>query len=600
MELLDYYRNNLAYIRNLAVEFSAEFPKIAGRLGLREFECDDPYIERLLEGTAFLSARVEKKLDDGYKNFLETTLNSIAPSVLYPVPSGAVLELNLNYNNDKVRRGACLESGAMFDAFIPTINTPCTFSTVEDAVLVPLVVSEVEYITRALSDFDIADRSGLAGLRIKLSCNAGIEVKDPIKKLVFYINLSDGDSSRLLRQIMHETAGVYARYGKGAFSRLSDLTFDMPLASGRELLRDGLTNGVHGLKLLQNFLAYPEFFRFFSMESAGGLLTRGPDTVELLLVFKRREMSLSSVKNGALRLNCVPVLNLFAKRSNRVMMGREMYEFHVTPDKSAPKDYEIVNINKLEFFNEQNETLFFADKFYEEDLFAENAVSNFFSQHRRKSLVNPRVTRRSSYDGTEVFVSFSVRDKKLENAYQFSAETICTNRDLGLLISGDTPLDSRSPLVLGASFITRPSRPDYSFMERDDISAFSRISHIVFNLSALFWQNGRFPLEALRTLIASYRLRPNEEIERAVEGITALETESKAFRFIKNGGVFFEMGWMVKVTLDENVLAGIGYYTFGRIIAELLKSFTSINSLLEIHFFSKQSGRVAVWKTSKD
>jgi type VI protein secretion system component VasA len=89
-------------------------------------------------------------------------------------------------------------------------------------------------------------------------------------------------------------------------------------------------------------------------------------------------------------------------------------------------------------------------------------------------------------------------------------------------------------------------------------------------------------------------------MERILEGITALETEKKTFRFIKNGAVFFEMGWKVKFTLDETALTGTGYYTFGRIIVEMLKSFTSVNSLLEIHFYTKQSGLVAVWKTLED
>ena len=36
----------------------AEFPKIAARLGLANTEVSDPYVERLLEGFAFLTARV--------------------------------------------------------------------------------------------------------------------------------------------------------------------------------------------------------------------------------------------------------------------------------------------------------------------------------------------------------------------------------------------------------------------------------------------------------------------------------------------------------------------------------------------------------------
>jgi type VI secretion system VasI/ImpG family protein len=599
MELLDYYRDNLAYMRNLAVEFAAEFPKIAGRLGLREFECEDPYIERLLEGTAFLSARVEKKLDDGYKNFLESTLNSISPSALYPIPSGGVLELNLNYNDNDARKGTTLKTGSIFDAVIPTINTPCRFSSLHDIPLAPLIVSEAEYITRGLSDFGITERSGLAGLRLKLTNPVRAPVSASIKRLMFYINLSDTDASRLLHSIMHETAGLYFRYGESNFMRLSGASFDMPLASGIGLFYDAFKNSVYGLRLLQNFLSYPAFFKFFSIENIGKVFSADSNSVEILLTFTRREASLSAIKSGTLRLNCVPVLNLFARRSDRVAMGRESYEFHVTPDKTAPLDYEIVNIHRLEFFSERNETLFFADNFYEEDPFTENTVKNFFCQRRRKSLVNPRNLKRSSYSGTEMFVSFSAQDERLENVYEFSAETICTNRDLSLLISNETPLTSHTPLVTTASFISRPTRPDYSFMERGKDADFSRISHIIFNLSALFWQNGQFPLEAMRTMIGAYRLRSDEEIERILEGITEIKTESKAFRFIKNGAVFFEMGWDVKFTLDEIALAGIGYYTFGRIITEILKSFTSINSLLEIHFYTKQSGLVAIWNTSE-
>ncbi|MDR2796523.1 MAG: type VI secretion system baseplate subunit TssF [Spirochaetaceae bacterium] len=600
MELLDYYRDNLAYIRNLAVEFAAEFPKIAGRLGLREFECEDPYIERLLEGTAFLSARVEKKLDDGYNNFLESVLNSISPSTLYPIPSGAVLELNLNYKNDAVKKRAHLETGAMFDVSIPTINTPCCFSTLEDVPIAPFAVTDTEYLTRALSDFNIAEHNGLAGLRIKLDGPFGNEINGSVNELMFYINMSDADASLLLRQIMHETINVYARSGDGPFRQLSGVDFIMPLASGNGLLREVMKSGVYGLKLLQNFLAYPEFFRFFHIKNMEDAFKSVSNSIEILLIFKRREPSLSSIKKGSLRLNCAPALNLFAKRSDRVMITRELYEFHITPDKTAPRDYEIVNIRKLEFFNEQNKTLFFADNFYEHTPFEDVALKNFFSQRRRKTLVNSRVTQRSSYNGTEVFVSFLMNDKNMKDAYQFSAETVCTNRDLSLLIYGEPPLSSHSPLVADAAFLTHPTRPNYSFMERGEGSDFSRISHIVFNLSAMFWQDGQFPLEALRALIGSYSAYLGEEFEHIPEGILELEADQKTFRFIKKGAVFFELGWKVKFTLDEMMFAGIGYYTFGKIIAEILKSFTPLNSVLEIHFFTKQSGCVAVWKTLED
>jgi type VI secretion system VasI/ImpG family protein len=600
MELLDYYRDNLSYLRNLAAEFAAEFPKIAGRLGLGEFECEDPYIERLLEGTAFLSARVEQKLDEGYNNLLESVLNSLSPNALYPLPAGAVLELALNYGNEQVRSGAALPAGTVLDAFIPTINTPCTFSTLEDAFISPLAVTEAEYITRSLSDFEINNPQGLAGLRIKLAPAAGAVLSFP-DRLSFYINMAEADASALLRQIMNETAALYMRRGEtDRFVPFSGFSVAMPLASGVKLFPDQLKGQVLGLRLLQNFLAYPAFFKFFTLNNLENEISPSPKPVELLFVFKRREPSLSSLKGSSLKLNCVGAVNLFAKRADRIPIEREAYQFHIVPDRAAPRDYEVAHIQRLEFFNEQNESLFFANNFYEDNPLEEKTQKNFFSQRRRKSLVNSRLTQRSSYGGAETFVSFSVQDKKLENAYQFAAETICTNRDLPLLLPQESYLSSHSPLLSGANFMTRPTRPQHSLFERGGASDFSKISHLVFNLSALLWQNGKFPLEALRTLLDSYRIRSEEEMEQILDGLVSLKSESTAFRFIKQGAVFFEVGWKITFTLDETAYAGIGHYVFGRILAELLMSFSPINTLLEIHFFTKQSGRIAVWKTLED
>jgi type VI secretion system VasI/ImpG family protein len=600
MEFLDYYRDNLSYLRNLAAEFAAEFPKIAGRLGLGDFECEDPYIERLLEGTAFLSARVEKKLDEGYHNLLESVLNSVAPSALYPLPAGAVTELALNYGNEQLRSGAVLPAGTLLDALIPSINTPCSFSTLEDTDLSPLAVSDAEYLTRSLSDFDINNPQGQAGLRIRLVSAGGPAAAFP-DRLTFYINLAEADASLLLRQILHETVALYIRREEtDRFVPFPGAGFAMPLATGTKLFPDGIKGHVLGLRILQNFLAYPAFFKFFTLSNLGEAFSPPIAAAELLLVFSRRESSLVSLKGSSLKLNCAPVVNLFSKRADRVMIEGESYQFHVIPDRTAPRDYEVVQALRLEFFNEQNESLFVADNFYEDNPLAEKTRKNFFSQRRRRSLVNPRLTQRSSYSGAEVFVSFSAQDKKLEDAYQFAAETICTNRDLPLLLPPEARLVSRNPLLAGGLFMTRPTRPDYSLFEHGGASDFSKLSHIVFNLSAMLWQNGKFPLDALRTLLGSYQIRSGEETERILEGLVSLSSESTAFRFFQRGAVFFEVGWKVAFTLDETAYAGMGHYIFGRVLAELLISFSPINTPLEIQFFTTQSGRIAVWKTLED
>ena len=92
-KLVRYYERELRHVRETAAEFARDFPKIAGRLSLDEFECADPYVERLLEGFAFLAARVQLKLDAEFPRFTQHLLEAIYPHYLCPTPSMCVVQI---------------------------------------------------------------------------------------------------------------------------------------------------------------------------------------------------------------------------------------------------------------------------------------------------------------------------------------------------------------------------------------------------------------------------------------------------------------------------------------------------------------------------
>ena len=68
-------------------EFAREFPRIAARLGMEGMEVTDPYVERLLEGFAFLAARIQLKLDAEQPRLIAHLLESTYPNFLAPMPS---------------------------------------------------------------------------------------------------------------------------------------------------------------------------------------------------------------------------------------------------------------------------------------------------------------------------------------------------------------------------------------------------------------------------------------------------------------------------------------------------------------------------------
>ncbi len=598
MDFLDYYRENLGYLRTLGAEFAAEFPKIAARLDLSSFECQDPYVERLLEGTAFLAARVQKKQDDGYLRLLESVLNSVAPDALQPVVSGAVVEMQPDPAADGVKKGECLPAGTTFDAQVGTVNTPCRFSTVWDAPLTPVVLADARYVTRDMAEFKI-DASYPAALYLRLTLPNGRKFGDiAVSDLPLFLNLPESTASVLTRQLMLDVDRISLSENGEDFEPCGGVRFEMPVLSNGTLFSDAKGN-LNGLRVWQNFLTYPAFFKFVFMKGLGTVLKKNTETVDILIGFKRREPELvNEIDSSAVKLNCAPVVNLFKKRSDRAFLDKENYEFHIVPERTSTRDYEVYSVRRLEFFNEKNETMFSAANFYDEDLSGNSGNKrNFFSVHRRRSLFDQKARQRSSYTGTDVFVSVSGQDANTVEATQFCADLVCTNRDLPLLLSNKSALTCSDASVLHASFAVMPTRPDYPLIERGDTTGWAKVGHVIFNLSGMLWQDGTFPLEMLKTLLKGYVLRSPEEMERMLEGIVELTGEPTTFRFIKNGTVFFETGWKIRLVLNEQAYAGIGFYTFATVMREIFYSFTPLNALLEVQLFTRQSGKIAAWKT---
>ncbi|MGH8519531.1 MAG: type VI secretion system baseplate subunit TssF, partial [Panacagrimonas sp.] len=82
--LLRHYNAELGHLREMGAEFARQFPKIAARLGMDGVEVVDPYVERLMEGAAFLAARVQLKLDAEFPRFTQRLLEIVYPQYLAP------------------------------------------------------------------------------------------------------------------------------------------------------------------------------------------------------------------------------------------------------------------------------------------------------------------------------------------------------------------------------------------------------------------------------------------------------------------------------------------------------------------------------------
>src|SRR6476620_10578743 len=111
-EFLDLYNRELLLLHEQAREFADEYPGIAERLGGLVSERMDPMIGGLLEGAAFLAARVQLKLKHEFPEFTSNLLEQLIPNYLAPTPSAMLVKVLPPFPDSKLREGYTISRGA--------------------------------------------------------------------------------------------------------------------------------------------------------------------------------------------------------------------------------------------------------------------------------------------------------------------------------------------------------------------------------------------------------------------------------------------------------------------------------------------------------
>jgi type VI secretion system protein ImpG len=459
----------------MGAEFATQFPKIAQRLGMEGLEVTDPYVERLLEGFAFLAGRIQLRIDAEFPRFTHRLLEILYPQFLAPTPSMLIARLQPDLSDSALASGVTVERGATLSGHAVSGGTPCEFRTAHALTLLPLEITQAEYFgqTADLPPSVPADwRRYRAGLRIRLHVTAGLQFTDlALDDLRLHCTGIDEIALRLHEQICGHTLGVLAMPPRRPAPWCETIDADAVEATGfddEQALLPQTLPGFAGYRLLQEYFAFPQRFLFFDLLGIGEALRNHPgDEVDLVLLFDRADPALQQAVDAAsLALHCVPAINLLERRCDRIHVTPEQAEFHVVPDRTRPLDYEIHTLTEVVGFGADNERgerfLPFYGAFHTES----REHPAYYAVQREPRLLSATQQRdgpRSGYVGTEVFLSLVDPNEAPYPASlsQLSVRALCTNRDLPLMMpvgraDGDLTLTQTAPV--SASTLERSTR----------------------------------------------------------------------------------------------------------------------------------------------
>ena len=90
--LFEYYREELRYLYKQGREFSKVHGDEASLLDFERDAREDPFVRRLVEAFAFLTARVQMKQDDDFPQIASAMLEKLLPLATRPFPAFSVVQ----------------------------------------------------------------------------------------------------------------------------------------------------------------------------------------------------------------------------------------------------------------------------------------------------------------------------------------------------------------------------------------------------------------------------------------------------------------------------------------------------------------------------
>ncbi|AHG92998.1 type VI secretion protein, VC_A0110 family (plasmid) [Gemmatirosa kalamazoonensis] len=617
-DLLRFYNQELTYLRRLGAEFAAHYPKVASRLQLEPTKCEDPHVERLLEGFAFLAARVQLRLDEDLPEVSETLLDVLHPQHVRPVPSMAIAELELDPMLGQLPQGLRVARGSELRSR-PVQGMPCRFRTCYDTTLWPATIAAAEWTT--------ADRVGrgarvgdaVGAVRVELRAFEGMRLgeltvappeteggpaveglgplrlhlaSDPSVADALYELLLNNCTSVVVRDPDQPTRAPVVLGGSGDAVR--PVGFDE-----HETMLPYPRRALRAYTLLQELFVFPQKFQFVDVVGVAAALQSlgaGP-RAELFFVVspferaERRELLSLGLSARALRLGCTPVVNLFSQSGEPILLTERQPEYLVVPDARRRLEIETWSVDSIVGIRPGEKEPVPIEPMYA------------FRSGRSTSagrVVWQSVRRPSGWRtdrGTDVFLSFADLSGALRapDAQVASPRLTCFNGDLpsrlpfGVDERGDFELTQGGP-VRRVLCLVKPTPVRQPALGKPLL--WRLVSTLSLNHLSLVDNENGSGLEALRELLRLHNVGDSEAARQQILGLVGVRSEPAFARVVSDQGLAFARGRRVELHFDEEQFPGGGMFLFASVLERFLALQATMNSFTQVVVRSRQRKRV--------
>ena len=573
--MLDYFEAEMRLLHEVAQEFARAFPEQAKLLNLENLKDRDPYVERLLEGMAFLSAQIRQRIDDDLPEVSEGLLNLLWPHFLRPLSSLTIVEFNprvgqLQQTQVLAKHTTLLAAPVVTDTPMGRETVTCRFRTTYPLTIHPIRLSKVS--SEHLS-------TGGTSIKFKFEADPGVKLDTlALKRLPLYIHADPSVAALVYKALVGATSLVQVRFPELPLKdahRLGGQVCVRACHLGAEEALIPLTGrSFSGFHLLQEYFAFREKYLFVSLEGLD-IVTWPKKVSGFEIEVHTTDIFPGEVNVSAdmFKLYCCPAINLFKRSAEPVKLTQKRYEYPVVADVHFRYGTEVYSVDTVTGMDTQTGE--------------RNEYTPLYSFKHEKTGRSFSASRRVLGSGRpETYITVSDGGKFREQS--LSCEITASNghipRDKLQIGSIATP-GPDCPGFVSVRNITRPTRmlvpPDR------DAYQWSLISHLAMNYASLA------ETEVLRRLLSLYEWTGDESNKRRIKG---LEVEScKPVELVRQGALM--RGTEFNLLMNDASYGSIAdSYLFGMVLHKFFSSYASINTFTRTRVHTHPSNLEFIWQ----
>ncbi len=555
-----FYQGELAFLRAMGKEFALANPSTAGLLAERGA---DPDVERLLEGFAFLAARVRERVEDCVPEIVHDLAEILLPHYLRPLPACCIVEFlpvpGALRARARVPRHAELAS-------VPVSGTPCRFRTAADVDLLPVTVHDA-----------VMDQAIGATPAIRLQLQAAAQALPAVFRpegIRLYLHGELPLASTLLLWLARHLKEVEVRgLGPGASAvrlppgSVVPVGFDPSWA-----LLPWPRFAPEGYRAVQELFTLPQKFLFVDVRGLDAAQAVAQERFEIVLRFERPPDLPARITRDTFRVNCAPVANLFATVADPVSVRAAGEEHLVRASEVPPGHMEIYSVDSVLGVPEGPGDRHPYAPFSAFGHAAAGAGARYYRIRRAVSAID---------QGLDTWISVA---RPADTAGATDPETLsisvtATNRSLPAElrlgeVSQPTPTSPTLARFRNITAVSRPVRPPVATELH-----WRLLAHLAANRASVG------DAEVLRGLLSVYNFAEiaDQQAGRAnrvrIEGIRGASA-SPVRRLVQGAPV---RGTRLDLELDEDSFAGLGdAWLFAAAVAELVSAQAPLNSFAEV------------------